>query len=474
MLQLRHMTEVSTKNIDQILSRGVGEFIDPDNNFKNKLLAKTQGKYSKDIIIKFGIDPTRPDIHLGHAVVFRKLRQLQGLGCKVIFLVGDFTAQIGDPSGKNKSRPELELQEIGRNVKTFLEQIHKIIDTTDENLFSWIKNSDWLFSVEDIIGEGLIKKTITNDKGEKLELELDGKTFLGKAVLFEKTRMQVNVSHSGDVVGVTVANLLSNLRKITLSQLIERDMFKHRLENGKELFMHEMLYPVLQGIDSSVLNNIYGSCDLEIGGTDQTFNMLMGRTVMKNSNQEPQSVLSLKILEGLDGKEKMSKSLDNYVSIVDPANEMYGKIMSIPDTSILNYFELCTYVPTEDLGKIKDFLSDRNNNPKEVKMRLAREIVAIYHGEDQAKQAEQNFITTFQNKELPAEIPEVKARVGEKVADILVAHKIVESKTDWRRLVEAGAVTDLVTNESIADSNLELKSPLTLKVGKRRFVKILL
>ena len=258
------------------------EFIDPEGKFKEKILRKAKGEYEEDIIIKFGVDPTRPDIHLGHAVIFRKLRKFQDLGCKVVFLVGDYTAQIGDPTGRSKIRPEIEQKEVEANMKTYLDQVGKIL-LTDKNSFSWIRNSDWFTAITDIeLPKGDKVKMSIEKEGKKTDIDFDANSFVGKAVVFEKTRMQPTITgFRGAISVITLKSLLWTLKHITHSRLIERDMFQERIKSGKELFMHEMLYPVLQGIDSFVLSEIYGNCDLEIGGTDQTFNMLIGRDIMK-------------------------------------------------------------------------------------------------------------------------------------------------------------------------------------------------
>ncbi|MBA3551141.1 tyrosine--tRNA ligase, partial [Patescibacteria group bacterium] len=314
------------KEIDELLTRGVGEFIDPEDSFKKKLIEKSKGIYTKPIVIKFGVDPTRPDLHLGHAVVLRKLRKFQELGCKVVFLIGDFTSQIGDPTGKSKVRPELADTEIRANMKTYLEQVEKILITTDKEVFSWIGNADWFTAITDLISEPRTIK-ITDSKDPQKFINIDANSFIGKAVLFENTRMQINdLKLRKNIQVITLRTFISTLRNITHSQLIERDMFQDRLNTGTELYMHEMMYPILQGIDSVVIHEIYNGCDLEVGGTDQHFNMLMGRTIMRISKQSEQAVLSFKLLEGLDGKEKMSKSLNNYIGVTDEPNDMYGKV----------------------------------------------------------------------------------------------------------------------------------------------------
>jgi tyrosyl-tRNA synthetase len=249
-------------------------------------------------------------------------------------------------------------------------------------------------------------------------------------------------------------------------------MFQERIESGQELYLHEMMYPVLQGIDSFVLSQVYGSCDLEIGGTDQTFNMLMGRDVMKHNGAPEQAVMSLEILPGTDGKEKMSKSLGNYIAITDEPADMFGKVMSIPDSVISTYFKLSTYTSLEEIEEIEKKLSNPKHNPRDIKMRLAHEIVSIYHGEEAAVRAEKNFVETFSKKKAPKEIETVEAEAGEKLSDILVKSKTVSSKTDLRRLVKEGAVKNLDTEETVTSPDLKVEKTVSLKIGKHRFIKI--
>ena len=463
----------SEKNIEieELFERGAEEFIDPADKFKEKLIKKAKGEYKEDIIIKFGVDPTRPDIHLGHAVVFRKLRKFQDLGCKVVFLVGDYTAQIGDPTGRSKIRPEIEQKEVEANMKTYLDQVGKIL-LTDKNSFSWIRNSDWFTAITDLgFPEG--GNPVVYEK-DNMKMSFDPNSFPGKAIIFEETRMQKKVPNVKKIHVVTLNSFLWALKHITHARLIERDMFQERINSGKELFMHEMLYPVLQGIDSYVLSEIYGSCDMEIGGTDQTFNMLMGRDILKINKKEQQAVMSLKLLEGTDGKEKMSKSLDNYIAITDEPSDMYGKIMSLPDSSIINYFNLCTYAPTDEIKKIESEMKKSKINPKDIKMRLAREIVVIYHGENNAGEAEQNFIETFSKGGLPENLEEVIVPKGSGLGKILLDRKIVKSNTEWRRLVSEGAVSNGETEEKIAKFDFAVNGDIVVKVGKRRFLKIMI
>lgn len=456
------MKEITKKEkIDEILSRGVGEFIDPDGIFRKKLETNPE-----NIVIKFGVDPTKPDIHLGHAVVLRKLKQLQNLGCKVVFLIGDYTAQIGDPTGKSKVRPEIDQQEIEKNMKTYLDQVGKILNL-DQKVFSWIRNSDWFTAITDIMPIGNVEW-----KSPKGPISLEPSSFLAKTLVFENTRMQGGGKIGERVMVITLRSFLWTLKHITHSRLIKRDLFQERLKNGEELFLHEMMYPVLQGIDSYVLADIYGSCDLEVGGTDQHFNMLIGRDVMEMNKKTPQAVLSFKILEGTDGKEKMSKSLDNYIGITDEPNNIYGKIMSIPDSSIGNYFELCTFTTMDEVEEIKSKIKKGLSNPKDLKMNLAKQIVAIYHGEQKAQKAEENFVNTFQKKEIPEEMVELKTKEGERLMDLLVREKILSSKSEFRRLIEEEAITDLGINKKIEDVNFVVESGMKLKIGKRKFIRI--
>ncbi|MCI0542407.1 tyrosine--tRNA ligase, partial [bacterium] len=294
-------------------------------------------------------------------------------------------------------------------------------------------------------------------------------------------RMQKTHLSRTEIRDVTLRGLLFTLRHITHGRLIARSMFQERLKNGGELFMHEMVYPVLQGIDSYMMHLIYGSCDMEVGGNDQTFNMLMGRDVMRANGISEQAVLSFKLLEGLDGKQKMSKSLDNYVAIIDAPALMYGKVMSIPDASMPTWFELCTYTPMKDVKRIlrgMDRKDGESENPRDIKMRLAREIVSIYHGEEKAKRAEEEYVSVFQKGELPADMPIVSIAVDRK----LEAQEILEifffgqgeqkSRSDIKRLIEQGALT--YQGKKITDPHTPI-SPAQgdiVKVGKKQWFKV--
>jgi len=440
------------KETEDLLNRGVGEFIDPGGIFREKL-----EKNPEKIVIKFGIDPTRPDIHLGHAVLLRKLRQFQDLGAKVVFVVGDYTAQIGDPTGKSKVRPAIDQAEVERNMATFIEQIGKIL-RTDKNVFSWIRNSDWFTAITDISAPMGQKLKMTLPSGQTVD-DIDANSFVGKALIFTETRMQIkDLGLKEDISVITLQSFLWMLKHVTHAKLIERDLFQERIKNQQDLYLHEMMYPILQGIDSLVLSRIYKSCDLEIGGTDQHFNMLMGRTVMRVNNEVEQSVLSLKLLEGIDGKEKMSKSLDNYIAITDKPGDMYGKVMSIPDSSIGNYFELTTFTPMDEVENIRKGLSNKSIHPKEIKMDLARQIVAIYHGERAAEEAEKNFTETFSKGGVPADIKTVKTSKDTPLVEILLEQGLVSSKTEFNRLTKSGAIKEMANG--------------VYRIGKHRFLKI--
>ncbi|MEX0931462.1 MAG: tyrosine--tRNA ligase [Candidatus Paceibacterota bacterium] len=454
--------KTETQVISDILERGTTSFIDPQGEFKKKLEGKIAGTYTKDIHIKFGVDPTRPDIHIGHAVILRKLRKLQDMGCKVIFLVGDFTAHIGDPTGKSKVRPEIEQSEIEANMKTYLEQVGKILDTRKE-VFTWIRNSDWFVNVTDLAPHA--KLSIKYRMAQ-----INPNSFIGKSILYSETRMQKTHLNKNEITAVTLKGLLWTLKHITHAQLIERDMFQERLKSGSELYMHEMLYPVLQGVDSYVLYKIYGGCDLEIGGSDQTFNMLMGRSIMKANGLPEQSVLSCELIVGTDGNQKMSKSLDNYISIIDAPSDMFGKVMSIPDEIITQYAMLATYISEDEIEVMRKELSEGKVNPRDSKARIARAVVSIYHGEAKAEHAEEQFTNTFSKKGVPDEIPEVALLENESLLDVLVRAKCVDSKSEGRRLFKSKSIKKLPENTILEDDAPAEQGEY--KIGKHRFLRI--
>ena len=390
------------KKIDEVLNIGVEEIIEKEHLFNAM-------KSGRRLNIKFGIDPTMPDLHLGHSVPLRKLRAFQDLGHLAVLIIGDTTAMIGDPSGRSETRKLLSSTEVKKNMKNYLKQAEKILDIKNTKV---VYNSKWL------------------DKNMVTILEL---------------------SKAGSV-----------------QQILHRSDFKKRIENDQDVTLLETLYPLLQGYDSVVVK-----ADLEIGGTDQKFNLLTGRRVQRYFKVPEQDILTLPLLEGTDGVKKMSKSYGNYIALDEKPEDMYGKIMSLPDSLIIKYFNLCTNVSSEEVSEIKTEMELEKLNPKQAKMRLAHEIVKIYHGEKKAKEAEENFIKTFQKKEIPELIEEIKAGAGELLSEVLVKNKILSSKGEWRRLVLGNAIHDLGKNNLITDQNIKVAENLTLKIGKKRFVKLL-
>lgn len=448
-------------DIQQILTRGVAELIGGEE-FRKKLETDPT-----KVVIKYGVDPTRPDIHLGHAVCLRKLRELQDIGCRVVFLVGDFTAQIGDPTGKNKLRPEVDQAAVEHNLKTYLEQAGKIL-LTDQAHFAWIRNSDWFVSMHDITAPDGMQLSIATSDSEMTTPPLPGNHILAKAKAWEESRMQKHkINHYSFI------NILSVLRKLTHAKLIERDMFQERLKAGEPIWMHEMLYPVIQGIDSNVIANIFGSCDLELGGTDQHFNMLMGRNVMEMNDKQPQAVMSLPILEGTDGVTKMSKSSDNYISINETPAEIYGKTLRIPDELIPRWAELLTTLDTASLTE----RAKAGENPKVLKSELAKAIIAQYHGMEAAEAAEAEFdrVHAGGGNGEPDEIPEIQMEEGTwGIVELLAQAKLTTSKSEARRLIEGGGVrVNGEKVESIEQSYTVGGESLTLQVGRRRWARII-
>ncbi|WP_295153963.1 tyrosine--tRNA ligase [uncultured Brachyspira sp.] len=383
----------------ELITRGISEVIGLEE-IKEKL------KNGKQLIVKAGFDPTAPDIHLGHTVLLRKMRHFQLLGHKVIFLIGDFTGRIGDPSGKTKTRPRLTLEDVLKNAETYKQQVFKILDP-EKTIVEF--NSKWL---------------------EKMSF--------------------------ADVLGLT--------SRYTVAQMIERDDFAKRYKNGQPISIMEFLYPLAQGYDSVALQ-----CDIELGGNDQKFNLLVGRTLMKEYGLSPQAVITVPLLEGLDGVEKMSKSLGNYIGIYDSAKDMYGKAMSIPDSLIYKYMELLTDIPIED---IKNYIKaiENGENPRNIKAVLAKEIVKIYHGESEALNAEEEFKRIFSSKGLPDKIDEVNINRDDNILNVLSVCMPSESKSNLKRLVSQGSVS--LDNEKINDINMLIAKEGILKVGKRNFFKI--
>lgn len=388
--------------INELLSRGVSEII-VKSDLEKKL------KTGKKLRIKFGIDPTAADLHLGHTVPLRKLKQFQDLGHQIILIIGDFTATIGDPSARKEARKILSKNEVKNNMKTYLDQVGKILDLKKTEVH---QNSQW-YDTKDTI------------------------------FFFD----------------------LSS--KVTLQHVIKRDDFQKRLSQDQDINMLETIYPLLQGYDSVCVKS-----DLEIGGTDQKFNLLMGRKIQKAFGQTPQDIMMLWLLEGTDGIHKMSKSFGNYISICEKPDQMYGKIMSIPDELIVKYYELCTDITLGGLEVIKTELK-KSKNPRDIKAELAKLIVEMYHSEEDAEKAAAEFDRIFKEKGLPEEIPTVKLEVSEcRMDDLLMNCGLVSSKSEARRLLEQGAVEIEGETIIVPEKVVKLKNGMIVQVGKRRFVRI--
>ena len=391
-----------------IIKRGAVEIV-PESELIEKL--KKSRKEDKPLRIKLGCDPTRPDLHLGHSVILRKLRQFQDLGHHIILIIGDFTALIGDPTGQNKTRPSLTAKEIKENAATYLDQAGKILDRDKTEI---VYNADWLGPVT---FEGVIK--------------------------------------------------LSS--KLTVARMIERDDFSKRFKNNEPISLHEFLYPLAQGQDSVHLKS-----DVELGGTDQKFNLLVGRDLQRDDGQDPQVCLMMPLLEGTDGTLKMSKSYDNYIGINEEPNEMYGKVLSIPDNLIYRYFELVTDIATEKLPEIRE---RAKKDPRNTKHDLAFTITRMYHNEKEAKNARQHFEQTVVNKEIPDDAPEIEFDRGATVRllDIISDAEMTQSNGQTKRLIKQGGVS--VDDEKVSDINFELTfnegDQYNLKVGKRKYAKLI-
>ncbi len=393
----------------KIIKRGATEII-PEEELIRKL--EKSYKENKPLNIKLGCDPTRPDLHLGHSVVLRKLAQFQSLGHKAILIIGDFTAMIGDPSGKNSTRPPLTAEEAKQNAVSYWEQASKILDREKTKI---VYNSEWL----------------------------------------------------GEMKFEDVIKLAS---KYTVARMIERDDFTKRYKAGTPISLHEFLYPLAQAMDSVAIES-----DVELGGNDQKFNLLVGRDIQREYGKEPQVILTMPLLVGTDGTEKMSKSYDNYIGIDEAPNEMFGKALSIPDELIYDYYELATDVTDEELAEIKKSLEDEKVNPRDIKRALARKIVAMYHSEEAALKAQEEFDNIFIKKGIPDDVPTkemTETEIG--IIDLIVNVGFAPSKGEARRLVQQGGVS--IDGEKITDfkSIVKLKSEQILKVGKRKFIKLTL
>ncbi len=392
-----------------VLRRGVEELI-PEDELVEKV--KQSRETETPLVVKLGCDPSRPDLHLGHTVVLRKLRQFQDLGHRAVLIVGDFTGMIGDPSGRSETRPQLTLEETRRNGQTYYEQATRILDPDKTEI---LYNSEWL----------------------------DEMSF-------------------SDVIELAAQQ--------TVARMLEREDFKNRYEAGQPISVHEFLYPLAQAQDS-----VHIEADVELGGTDQRFNLLLGRRIQEAQGQEPQVCMMLPLLEGTDGTEKMSKSLDNAIGITEAPEDMYGKVMSISDDLIYRYVELITDVPTEELSEVKAFAEEE---PRDAKAQLARRIVAMYHGDEAAEAAREHFEQTVVEGSTPDDIPEFMpdAESGEEVGLLnLMRHAdLTDSNSEGRRLIEQGAVS--IDGETVDDTGLYVdvsaEAPFVLQVGKRRYARI--
>ena len=389
-----------------VIKRGVDEILP-----EKQLIDKINKSISTNIPlnIKLGCDPSRPDLHLGHSVVLKKMRDFQNLGHNTTLVIGDFTAMIGDPTGRNKTRPQLDIETTKINANTYIEQASKILDVDKLRV---VYNYDWLSKLD-----------------------------------FSKL---INISG-----------------KFTIAQFLERDDFNKRYKSGVPISIHEFMYPLAQAYDSVVLRT-----DIEIGGTDQKFNLLLGRDLQKEYDMEPQVTIMLPILEGTDGKNKMSKSYDNYIAFNDIPNDMYGKVMSIPDELMFKYYNLVTNVELKEIEDYKIMLDTDKISFRDLKRKLAREIISIYYDESIASQAEQRFIDIFVNKTAPDDIKIVKIDKKIKLIDFLLNQALVSSKGECKRLIKQSGIK--IDNESLNDINYEIipGSDITIKVGKRKFIKV--
>lgn len=387
----------------QILKRNVVDLVDEE-----ELLDKLKRK--RQLRVKLGVDPSRPDLHLGHAVVLFKLKQFQELGHQVVLIIGDFTAQIGDPSGRDSTRPMLSEEEVKQNAKTYQEQAFKILDREKTEVHF---NSEWL----------------------------------GK---------------------MSFADVIKLASKYTVARMLERDDFAKRYKENVPISIAEFLYPLAQAQDSVAIE-----ADVELGGTDQYFNLLVGRHIQQQVGQEPQIVMTMPIIEGTDGKLKMSKSYGNYIAFNDPPSEMFGKLMSIPDWLIVKYMRLLTNISEEEIEEYERSMKEGKINPRDVKMRLAFEITKFFHGEDEAKQAQEGFIKVFSKRELPEDIPTVHLDTdGVELVELLVKLNVAESRSEAKRLIQQGGVK--LDGEKITDihAQITLDSEKILKVGKRHFFRL--
>ena len=400
------MTFLSVDKQMELIRRGVEEII-PEEALIKKL--EKSKKHNTPLIIKLGCDPSRPDLHIGHGVVLRKLRHFQDLGHQAVLLIGDFTAMIGDPSGRNKTRPSLSLEEAKANAESYVNQSKVILDVDSLKI---LYNYEWL-----------------------------------------------NTMKFSDVIELA--------SKYTVARMLERDDFTKRYQSETPILLHEFLYPLAQGMDSVEIK-----ADVELGGTDQKFNLLVGRDLQREYGQEPQCIITLPLLEGTDGVEKMSKTYGNEIGLLDPPEDKYGKIMSISDDMIVKYFRLAADADDQKVEAIKYLLSDSKINPRDVKRELGRAIVKLYHGADEAQAAEQHFDKVIVQKDIPDEMDEVELESDQLLVDIITNAGLTKSKGEARRLIKQNAVK--LDGAVCKDINQKLHAgkESVIKVGKRRFLKV--
>ena len=388
----------------RVIRRGTSEIIDE----KDLTTLLSSGK---PLRIKVGFDPTAPDLHLGHTVLLHKMRQFQELGHEVIFLIGDFTGMIGDPTGRSATRKNLTSEEVKENAKTYLEQVYKVLDR-EKTIIAY--NSEWMSKF-------------------------------------------------------TSVNMIELAAHYTVARMLERDDFQKRLSQNQPVSIHELMYPLIQGYDSVALKS-----DVELGGTDQKFNLLVGRDLQRNYGQSPQVVITMPLLEGTDGVQKMSKSLGNSIGVLDDPNEMFGKVMSISDDLMWRYYQLLSDIGTEELEAIQNNAAEGKLNPKNAKIELAKEIVGRYHSPDIAETAKVEFENVFKKKNLPENIPVIKGWGNNSlgICSLLKDSKMTQSTSEARRLIQQGSVS--VNGEKVSDINMKLLGNVQylIKVGKKRFLKI--
>ena len=387
----------------EIIKRGADEVL-----IEEELIKKLEK--DKPLVIKFGCDPTAPDIHLGHTVVINKLKQLQDLGHEIHFLIGDFTAQIGDPTGKNATRPPLTAQEVATNAETYTKQVFKILDR-EKTIIR--RNGDW----------------------------------------FDK---------------MSASDMIKLASKSTVARMLERDDFSKRYKGGQSISIHEFLYPLVQGYDSVAMN-----ADIELGGTDQKFNLLMGRELQKQQGQEPQIIITMPLLEGLDGVKKMSKSSQNYIGIEESANDIFGKVMSISDDLMWRYYELLSFKSLETIAELKEKV-ENGTNPRDIKIELAKELIERFHSKEDAEKAHQDFIQRFQKNQIPDDINVVELNQELPIANLLKEARLVSSTSEANRMIKQGAVK--INGEKVADNKATFGKGTdnVFQVGKRKFAKIII